>query len=74
MSSDVSESIQPDVWGKQIRAVYRLMSDGQTRTIDGIATVLDIPAQSVSARLRDLRKAEYGGFTPPQHCPPACSA
>src|SRR5687768_6926666 len=53
----------------QLRAVRALMSDGQWRTLSEIvlalltdhAIVASTP--SVSARLRDLRKAKFGGHT-----------
>ena len=54
--------------GKQLRAVYDVMADGQFRTLTAIAdavranTGIVASAPSVSARLRDLRKAKFGGF------------
>ncbi|MGH7193830.1 MAG: hypothetical protein ACREJM_09895 [Candidatus Saccharimonadales bacterium] len=48
--------------------VYRIMADGQFRTLENIAgavfaiTGKTVTTQSVSARLRDLRKEKFGGF------------
>lgn len=47
----------------QMRAVYELMKDGQWRSLFAIAHHTDHPEASVSARLRDLRKPKFGGFT-----------
>jgi hypothetical protein len=47
----------------QMRDVYRLMQDGQWRPLFAIAHHTGHPEASVSARLRDLRKPRYGGFT-----------
>lgn len=46
----------------QAQNVYRLMQDGQWRTLAEIAAATDHPEASVSARLRDLRKPKLGGF------------
>jgi hypothetical protein len=50
---------------RQTRAVYDLMKDGQWRTLDEIqvATGGAHSTPSISARLRDLRKERFGGFT-----------
>ena len=45
--------------GAQAAAVYRLMSDGRWRTLREIAAAVDAPEASVSARLRDFRKARF---------------
>ena len=44
----------------QWHRVYECMSDGQPRTLRQIATATGDPEASVSARLRDLRKARFG--------------
>lgn len=44
----------------QVGAVYRVMSDGKWRTLEEISMTLGFPQASVSARLRDLRKARFG--------------
>ena len=55
-------------FGKQLQAVYEVMRSGDWRTIEQIVRqcagkgVL-ITSQSVSARLRDLRKEQFGGYT-----------
>lgn len=47
--------------GEQHRAVFDLMRDGQWRTLYEIEEATGHPTQSISARLRDFRKAEFGG-------------
>jgi hypothetical protein len=47
----------------QLADVFHLMSDGQWRTLEVIGLPLNIGDASVSARLRDLRKAKYGSHT-----------
>lgn len=47
----------------QMRDVYELMKDGQWRPLFSIAANTGHPEASVSARLRDLRKSRFGGFT-----------
>lgn len=49
--------------GAQLAAVRQLMGDGLWRTLSEIAAALNAPEASVSARLRDLRKPRFGGFT-----------
>lgn len=44
----------------QLWRVFQLMSDGRFRTLSEIATQADGTEASVSARLRDLRKEQYG--------------
>ena len=48
---------------RQQQAVYTLMSDGHWRTLADVAARLEYPEASISARLRDLRKAKWGGHT-----------
>jgi hypothetical protein len=47
----------------QMSRVRGLMLDGVWRTLDEIAAQTGDPAQSVSARLRDLRKSKWGSWT-----------
>lgn len=47
----------------QMRDVYDLMQDGEWRALADIAARTGHPEASVSARLRDLRKDKFGGFT-----------
>lgn len=49
--------------GKQLVSVYGLMSDERWRTLREIGDELGQPEQSVSARLRDLRKPKFGAYT-----------
>lgn len=52
----------------QLGNVYEIMSDGAYRTLDQIVTEIKgrfgkvVTSQSVSARLRDLRKTKFGGY------------
>lgn len=45
----------------QLWRVFQLMSDGKYRTLAEIAEDAQGTEASVSARLRDLRKEQYGG-------------
>lgn len=47
----------------QIRRVYDAMSDREWRTLSMIALLTGDPEASVSAQLRHLRKARFGGHT-----------
>jgi hypothetical protein len=47
----------------QRKAIFALMSDGLWRTLPLIASITGHPEASVSARLRDFRKAKYGSNT-----------
>ena len=48
----------------QFDAVWDCMKDGQWRTLDQISSEIGFaPSQSISARLRDFRKKEFGGHT-----------
>ena len=51
--------------GRQLEAVWRVMQDGCWRTLREIceATGYLGGPQSISARLRDLRKDRFGGYT-----------
>jgi hypothetical protein len=46
---------------RQLDRVAAIMSDGVWRTLRGIAVQAGGSEASVSARLRDLRKARFGG-------------
>ncbi len=47
----------------QLQRVYGVMSDGQWRTLSQLSNLAKAPESSVSARLRDLRKHKFGGYT-----------
>jgi hypothetical protein len=47
----------------QRERIRLLMLDGMLRTLAEISQAVGAPEASVSARLRDLRKAQYGGYT-----------
>lgn len=55
-------TIDRSLRSRQITAVYNLMRDHKWRTLEDISDTLQQPIQSVSARLRDLRKAKFGGY------------
>lgn len=45
---------------RQTLRVFNLMVDGKWRTLDEISRITGDPLQSISARLRDLRKERFG--------------
>lgn len=47
--------------GAQRERVFNLMQDGQKRTLADIRENTGDPEASISARLRDFRKAKFGG-------------
>lgn len=47
--------------GAQILRVFNLMADGNWRTLREIEDATGDPAASISAQLRHLRKARFGG-------------
>lgn len=47
----------------QLRDVQSLMRYGDWMLLSSIAEKCKAPPQSVSARLRDLRKSKFGGYT-----------
>ena len=49
--------------GKQRVAVLAYMAGGQWWTLAGLAEVTGYPEASLSARLRDYRKPQYGAHT-----------
>ena len=53
---------------RQQQAVYALMNDGKWHTLAWIARTLAFPEASVSARLRDLRKAKWGSHKVERRC------
>lgn len=47
--------------GRQLLDVLDVMRDGRWHTLREVADAVGAPEGSVSARLRDLRKARFGG-------------
>lgn len=47
--------------GEQQRAVMEYMADGGWHTLAEISAAVEAPEASVSARIRDMRKPEFGG-------------
>lgn len=48
---------------RQHDKVFNLMKDGEWRTLDEISEAIKEPQASISAQLRHLRKARFGGHT-----------
>lgn len=48
---------------RQAQLVFDAIKDGRWRTLHAITERTGEPEASVSARLRDLRKPKFGGFT-----------
>ena len=48
---------------KQLVRVYSALTDGAWQTLAEVGFKSDAPEASVSARIRDLRKDRFGGFT-----------
>ncbi len=46
---------------RQARCVFMLMRDGHWRSLAQISMITGEPEASISARLRDFRKAKFGG-------------
>lgn len=68
----VPESVgfQGDLFGKldgDVGRVFEAMKDGRRYTLRQLSGSLDIPEASVSARIRDLRKPEFGGHVIEKH-------
>lgn len=47
----------------QLLRVRNLMIDSTWRTLEEISIATGFPEASISARLRDLRKEKFGGYT-----------
>ena len=47
----------------QLRDVYEAIEDGYPHTLRDIELITGHPQASISAQLRNLRKARFGGFT-----------
>jgi len=46
----------------QLRKLYEAMCDGEWHTVQFLATVIGAKECSTSARIRDLRKPQFGAF------------
>ena len=57
------EACDTDRLSTQMLKITSLMADGWWHTLQEIGEAVDAPEASVSARLRDLRKVRFGGFT-----------
>jgi len=60
--STFDEGLDGDRLRIQLAVVWRVMSDGQWRTLEQLSREADAPEASVSARLRDFRKEKFGGY------------
>lgn len=47
----------------QLDRVKRVLSDGVARTLEQVANEANVPLSTVSSRIRDLRKPQFGSFT-----------
>lgn len=47
----------------QHQTIFNLMKDGNWRTLSRISKVTGFPESSISAQIRHLRKARFGGHT-----------
>jgi len=56
-------ALDQDRLTKQMGRVYDLMFDRKWRTLSEIEYKTGDPQASISARLRDLRKPRFGGYT-----------
>ena len=54
--------VDMDRLNDQMKRVYSVMKDSNWRTLTEIASATGDPEASVSARLRDFRKARFGSF------------
>ena len=61
--SDYKPSRDNERLSVQHERIKNLMIDGKGRTLKQIAKETGAPEASVSAQLRHLRKARFGGFT-----------
>lgn len=61
--SDYDADFDLDRLTGQIRRIYDTMQDGKYRTLPEIETLTGDGQSSISAQLRNLRKARFGGHT-----------
>ena len=47
----------------QLRRVYDVLSDGRWHTLGELSILANGPEASIGARMRDLRKDKFGGYT-----------
>lgn len=52
----------------QAQRVWNVLSDGRWYSLSEIAAITHDPEASISARIRDLRKPKFGGFTVEETC------
>lgn len=60
--ADVDQDGDSERLQTQLERIEAHMADGHWRSVEVIARVLCIPANSVQAQLRNLRKAEFGAY------------
>ena len=65
--STYDEKLDEERLKSQLGRVRQLMGDGKFRTLAEIATAVKGSEAGVSARLRDLRRVEHGGYTIDRH-------
>lgn len=60
--SDYDEALDKDRLTGQVKDIFELMKDGKWRTLGEIETVVKHPQASISAQLRNMRKARFGKY------------
>lgn len=60
--ADIDQATDGPRLQTQLERIEAHMADGHWRSVDMIARVLDVPANSVQAQLRNLRKLEFGSY------------
>lgn len=53
----------PELLNKQMKAVYKVVKNGKWITLADLSAKANASEASVSARLRDFRKPQYGSMT-----------
>lgn len=60
--SDIVQSRDAARLTGQLYDIFQCMKDGQWRTLKTLEFATDHPQASISAQLRNLRKARFGGY------------
>ena len=61
--SDIDDQRDTPRLSKQLETIRFLMSDGNWRTLPDIAQITGYGEASISAQLRNMRKARFGSLT-----------
>lgn len=65
--SDYTPKLDDARLGKQMLEIFSLMKDGNWRTLGDIERATGYPQASISAQLRHMRKAKFGGHKVDKH-------